>query len=144
MRRPLSPSVPSTGCYQVQTCTFINYSFPVTFGSLQLSSRLICDAHTCLHSLQVTDRQIRCSAWYEGVTFLHRWVTFIFIFTPGSIFMFDAVATLIGTPTAGAFIRTTTEHNFDNLIIFCGVMVTSGGLCLGVAHFITLRECRSR
>ncbi|EPQ53733.1 MFS transporter, partial [Gloeophyllum trabeum ATCC 11539] len=41
----------------------------------------------------------------------------------GSVYMIAAVAALVGTPTAGAFVKTVDQHNFNSLIIFTGVMV---------------------
>ncbi|KAI5124992.1 hypothetical protein M0805_007417 [Coniferiporia weirii] len=60
----------------------------------------------------------------------------------GSIYIFVAIATLIGTPTAGAFVPALTQHNFTRLIVFTGVLEVAGGTALGVAHFVTLRERR--
>ncbi|OCH92770.1 MFS general substrate transporter [Obba rivulosa] len=51
----------------------------------------------------------------------------------GSIYLLVAVSTLVGTPTAGAFVTTIDQSNFDNLIIFTGVLILVGGLLLLLA-----------
>jgi hypothetical protein len=50
--------------------------------------------------------------------------------------MIVAVATLAGTPTAGAFIQTIDQAHFNRLIVFSGVMVLVGAIALGAARLI--------
>ncbi|KZT18941.1 MFS general substrate transporter, partial [Neolentinus lepideus HHB14362 ss-1] len=58
----------------------------------------------------------------------------------GSIYMIAAVAALVGTPTAGAFVKVVGQHDFDGLIIFTGVMVLAGGVIIGAAHVVQTRK----
>ncbi|KAI9056296.1 monocarboxylate permease [Trametes sanguinea] len=69
----------------------------------------------------------------------------------GSVYMFVAVATLVGTPTGGALLKQTDEEHFNSLIIFCGVMTLAGTAVLtlaGLADSPVLQErlqhCRGR
>lgn len=50
------------------------------------------------------------------------------------------MATLIGTPTAGALVPTFSQAHFDHLIVFTGVLCITGGAALGVAHVMTLHQ----
>ena len=47
--------------------------------------------------------------------------------------MVIAVASLVGTPTAGALLRETDEAHFRRLIVFCGVLSVAGTLVLALA-----------
>ncbi|KAI0763860.1 monocarboxylate permease [Trametes elegans] len=51
----------------------------------------------------------------------------------GSVYMVIAVASLVGTPTAGALLRETDEAHFRRLIVFCGVLSVAGTLVLALA-----------
>ncbi|EMD37082.1 hypothetical protein CERSUDRAFT_51719 [Gelatoporia subvermispora B] len=53
----------------------------------------------------------------------------------GSIYLLVAVSTLVGTPTAGAFVKTLDQSHFNNLIIFTGVLILVGGALLAVSGF---------
>ncbi len=48
----------------------------------------------------------------------------------GSVYIFLAVATLIGTPTAGAILKTVDEAHFTRLIVFSGALMAAGTLTL--------------
>ena len=48
----------------------------------------------------------------------------------GSVYIFLAVATLIGTPTSGALLKATDEKHFQALIIFTGVLLAVGTVAL--------------
>ena len=50
--------------------------------------------------------------------------------------MVVAVATLVGTPTAGALLKTTDEKHFANLIIFSGVLTLAGTVVLAIAGVV--------
>ncbi|TCD62054.1 hypothetical protein EIP91_007530 [Steccherinum ochraceum] len=54
----------------------------------------------------------------------------------GSVYLVAAVANLIGTPTGGAFIKTVNQHNFDNLIIFTGVLALASSATFAVVRTI--------
>lgn len=60
----------------------------------------------------------------------------------GTIFLVEAVATLVGPVVAGAFLPTFTQPNFNKLITFTGVMTLGGTTCLGVAYILSFREKR--
>ncbi|KAH8102673.1 monocarboxylate permease [Cristinia sonorae] len=62
----------------------------------------------------------------------------------GSIYLVVAVANLVGTPTAGAFIRTVNQHDFNSLIVFTGVLVLSGSLAFGCVRTIHSPHLRAR
>lgn len=51
-----------------------------------------------------------------------------------------AIPTLVGTPTAGAFVPTFTQEHFDHLIIFTGVLLLSSAALMGAAHKIEGRS----
>ena len=57
----------------------------------------------------------------------------------GSIFTVAAVATLAGTPTAGAFLKEIDQSHLDSLIIFTGVLVLVGAI-----FFVLTRIVHSR
>ena len=48
----------------------------------------------------------------------------------GSVYIFLAVATLVGTPTGGALLRTVDETHFRSLIVFTGALMTAGTVVL--------------
>ena len=48
----------------------------------------------------------------------------------GSVYIFIAIATLIGTPTAGALLKVVDEKHFNALIIFTGVLLAAGTVAL--------------
>ena len=50
----------------------------------------------------------------------------------GSVYIFIAIATLIGTPTAGALLKVVDEKHFNALIIFTGVLLAAGTVALVV------------
>lgn len=54
----------------------------------------------------------------------------------GSVYLVVAVANLVGTPTAGAFIKTVTQHNFDALIVFTGVLILTGSFAFACARMV--------
>ena len=54
----------------------------------------------------------------------------------GAVYMVVAVATLVGTPTAGALLKTTDEKHFANLIIFSGVLTLAGTVVLAMAGVV--------
>ena len=60
----------------------------------------------------------------------------------GTIFLVDAVATFAGPAVAGTFLPTVTQRNFNRLIVFTGVMILGGALCLGIAYVLAIREKR--
>ncbi|KAI1787128.1 monocarboxylate permease [Ganoderma leucocontextum] len=48
----------------------------------------------------------------------------------GSVYIFVAIATLIGTPTAGALLKVPDETHFEALIVFTGVILAGGTVAL--------------
>jgi len=61
----------------------------------------------------------------------------------GSIYMLVAISTLVGTPTAGAFVKTTDQSHFNNLIVFTGVLIVVGGVLLALAGVAARRKRHS-
>ena len=51
----------------------------------------------------------------------------------GSVYIFLAVATLVGTPTAGALLKTVDAEHFDRLIVFLGLLMAVGTVALTAA-----------
>lgn len=58
----------------------------------------------------------------------------------GSIFTVAAVATLAGSPTAGAFLKQVDQRHFNSLIIFTGVLVLVGSAFFGLARIVHSRR----
>ncbi|PIL29481.1 MFS general substrate transporter [Ganoderma sinense ZZ0214-1] len=61
----------------------------------------------------------------------------------GSVYVFVAIATLAGTPTAGALLNVADEKHFERLIVFTGAMLALGTVVLvgaAVAGNVGLRE----
>ncbi|KAI0686345.1 hypothetical protein C8T65DRAFT_591237 [Cerioporus squamosus] len=54
----------------------------------------------------------------------------------GSVYVFLAVATLIGTPTAGAILKTVDEAHFTRLIVFSGALMAVGTFALCAAAIV--------
>lgn len=58
--------------------------------------------------------------------------------------MVVAVASLVGTPTGGALLKTTDEKHFRNLIVFCGALSVAGTLVMSMAGMVdsdSFRRC---
>jgi len=62
----------------------------------------------------------------------------------GSVYLVVAVANLVGTPTAGAFIEQVNQHNFTSLIVFTGVLVLTGSLAFACARTIHSPHLRAK
>ncbi|KAI0943343.1 hypothetical protein AcW1_002526 [Taiwanofungus camphoratus] len=60
----------------------------------------------------------------------------------GSMYMLVGVAGLVGTPTAGAFLKSTDQAHFNGLIVFTGVLVLAGTAFLGVVGVVTEMQAR--
>lgn len=60
------------------------------------------------------------------------------------IYLFVAVATLVGTPTAGAFVLEFNQTNVNRLIIFTGILIIAGALTLGLASLVPIVLRRRR
>ncbi|TFK49230.1 MFS general substrate transporter [Heliocybe sulcata] len=58
----------------------------------------------------------------------------------GSIYMLVAISTLVGTPTAGAFLPTLSQPHFRSLILFTGLLTLSGGSVLFIARSLHSRR----
>ncbi|OBZ66781.1 Riboflavin transporter MCH5 [Grifola frondosa] len=58
----------------------------------------------------------------------------------GSIYMLVAVATLAGTPTAGALLKVSDRSHFNGLIVFTGVLTVAGALTLAAAGALSRKE----
>lgn len=54
----------------------------------------------------------------------------LFTRTLGTVYLLVAVASLVGTPTAGAFVNVIDQSHFNNLIIFTGCLTLCGGMVL--------------
>ncbi|KAI0730854.1 monocarboxylate permease [Earliella scabrosa] len=73
--------------------------------------------------------------------FVSLLATYIALITPrevygarlGSVYIFLAVATLVGTPTAGALLKTVDAEHFDRLIVFSGLLMAVGTVALTAA-----------
>ncbi|KZT64140.1 MFS general substrate transporter [Daedalea quercina L-15889] len=55
----------------------------------------------------------------------------------GTMYFLVGIANLVGTPTAGAFLATTTVAGFNGLIVFTGVLLAAGSSILGVVGVVT-------
>jgi hypothetical protein len=56
------------------------------------------------------------------------------------MYPFMAVAALVGTPTAGAFVpRPFTQQHFDHLIIFTGAVLIGGSVIIALPGFLNKR-----
>jgi len=55
----------------------------------------------------------------------------------GAMYFLVGIANLVGTPTAGAFLATTTVAGFNGLIVFTGMLLLAGSLILGVVGVVT-------
>ncbi|EJF60629.1 monocarboxylate permease [Dichomitus squalens LYAD-421 SS1] len=62
----------------------------------------------------------------------------------GSVYIFIAVATLIGTPTAGALLNITDEEHFNSLIMFTGVLLAAGTVVLIGAAVVGSERAREK
>ncbi|KAI0922957.1 hypothetical protein AcV5_009814 [Taiwanofungus camphoratus] len=60
----------------------------------------------------------------------------------GSMYMLVGVAGLVGTPTAGAFLKSADQAHFNGLIVFTGVLVLAGTAFLGVVGVVTEMQAR--
>ena len=58
--------------------------------------------------------------------------------------MVVAVASLVGTPTAGALLSKTDDAHFRNLIIFCGVLSVAGTVVMALAGIVGSSALRGR
>ncbi|KAI0794344.1 monocarboxylate permease [Fomes fomentarius] len=84
--------------------------------------------------------------------FVSLLATYIAVITPrevygarlGSVYIFLAIATLVGTPTGGALLKTVDAAHFDNLILFSGVLMAVGTVILVAAAFFELERVRAR
>ena len=56
--------------------------------------------------------------------------------------MVVAVATLVGTPTAGALLKTTDDTHFTRLIVFSGVLTLAGTIILAAAGVVGSQRLR--
>ncbi|KAI0742078.1 monocarboxylate permease [Daedaleopsis nitida] len=62
----------------------------------------------------------------------------------GSVYIFLAIATLVGTPTGGALLKTVDDAHFDRLIVFSGVMMAAGTVVLVAAAVMSHERFRAR
>ncbi|KAI0688204.1 monocarboxylate permease [Cerioporus squamosus] len=77
-------------------------------------------------------------------SFVSLLATYIATITPrevygarlGSVYIFLAVGTLIGTPTAGAILKTVDEAHFTRLIVFSGALMAVGTFALCAAAIV--------
>ncbi|CEH16493.1 Monocarboxylate transporter [Ceraceosorus bombacis] len=63
----------------------------------------------------------------------------------GAVYSVVAIANLVGTPTAGAFLKgEPTQQKFSHLIGFTGAIVLAGALCAAGAYAIEVRDAMRR
>jgi len=62
----------------------------------------------------------------------------------GTFFAGISVATLIGTPLGGAFLRHGIVAEYHNLAIFAGVMIVAGAVIIGVARLLCARDFKAK
>ncbi|KAF4568336.1 hypothetical protein EYR40_010261 [Pleurotus pulmonarius] len=62
----------------------------------------------------------------------------------GTFFLPTAVATLVGTPIGGVFVRHGTKAEYHNVVVFAGVMVLVGSVFLSVSRFLCSRDLRAK
>ncbi|KAI0753291.1 monocarboxylate permease [Daedaleopsis nitida] len=60
----------------------------------------------------------------------------------GSVYLVIGIATLVGTPTGGAFLKEIDDKHFTSLIIFTGVITLVGTLVLGSAGLVDSQSLR--
>ncbi|KAF5337652.1 hypothetical protein D9758_013010 [Tetrapyrgos nigripes] len=58
----------------------------------------------------------------------------------GCVWFFAAVASLVGTPTAGAFVKDREHPGYNSLILFTGVMFLAGSAILVIARVLHSRK----
>ena len=58
------------------------------------------------------------------------------------MYAFVAIANLVGTPTAGAFVKAKTQEGFARLIGFTGALVIGGGCFGAVAWWLEYRKAK--
>lgn len=62
----------------------------------------------------------------------------------GSIYFVIAIANLVGTPTAGAFLKEIDQKHFEWLIIFTGTLILAGAATFTAARFVHARSVFAR
>ncbi|KAH9941550.1 monocarboxylate permease [Amylocystis lapponica] len=62
----------------------------------------------------------------------------------GSVYLVVSVAVLVGTPTAGGFVKVESQASYRNLIVFTGVLVLAGAALLGASGFLSRLFTRRR
>lgn len=60
------------------------------------------------------------------------------------MYIFLAIATLVGTPTGGALLKTVDKAHFDRLIVFSGVLMAVGTVVLVAAALASSQRVRER
>ncbi len=58
------------------------------------------------------------------------------------MYLVVASASLVGTPTGGALLKTIDEAHFRNLIIFCGALSAAGTLVMAMAGMVGSESLR--
>ncbi|KAF5337677.1 hypothetical protein D9758_013004 [Tetrapyrgos nigripes] len=58
----------------------------------------------------------------------------------GCVYFFAAVASLVGTPTAGAFVKDREHPGYTSLILFTGLMILAGSVILVIARVLDSRR----
>ncbi|KAI0076125.1 MFS general substrate transporter [Panus rudis PR-1116 ss-1] len=62
----------------------------------------------------------------------------------GTFFLPTAIATLLGTPIGGAFVKTGTRDEYHHVAIFAGVMIVSGSVLLYVSRLLCSKDLRAK
>ncbi|OCB87716.1 MFS general substrate transporter [Sanghuangporus baumii] len=62
----------------------------------------------------------------------------------GTFFLPTAVATLVGTPIGGVFVKTGTRDEYHHIAIFAGVMIVSGSVLLYVSRLLCSRDIKAK
>ncbi|KAL5513477.1 hypothetical protein ACEPAH_3876 [Sanghuangporus vaninii] len=62
----------------------------------------------------------------------------------GTFFLPTAVATLVGTPIGGVFVKTGTKDEYHHIAIFAGVMIVSGSILLYVSRLLCSRDIKAK
>ncbi|KAL5520863.1 hypothetical protein ACEPAF_2866 [Sanghuangporus sanghuang] len=62
----------------------------------------------------------------------------------GTFYLPIAVASLLGTPIGGAFVKSGTKEEYHRVAIFAGAMICSGGMLLYVTRLLCSRNIRAK
>lgn len=62
----------------------------------------------------------------------------------GTFFLPTAIATLVGTPIGGAFVKTGTKEEYHHVAIFAGVTIIAGSILLYISRVLCSRNLKDK